>query len=419
MRFIYCAAIVFGASGLMACGAGASQGSAQTPAETAPAAAASQQGKVDFAALEAREAKPLEARPFASKDGSLQGKLESSGQLKVEHHDIFTQVTAPIGSEAPVVCMIYDQDLKVGFALTKALASVTSAGKAKFAKVGLEGLEAMAGAAGVYATGIYQIEQGEQKGIGSLKLFFHAGLEHGVMCLHDELGYKKSFASLTRNLVESLSFKRTFENPRVIEVSRVKLGEQLVGFSQSLLVDMPNGVPVSISTSSRLMPVAPGEVATGDSIVILGLDGERRILTGKYEEYDGAEESLAINIRRAEAGRYSYEGTSHHKPIKGDFKVREKKGLLSGVARDAMVAELVRAKKKQSLKFEDYTPSSDPTRVEQTTVTVDGAARKLTMQWESVSLDASLDEQGYVDTGTAHVGKINLSIERLFRKGAP
>lgn len=419
MRFIDCAAVLIGASGFIACAGGAGKATAEAPPESTSGAEPSQQGKVDFAALEAREAKPLEPRAFASKDGSLQGKLGSSGPLKVEHYENFTQVSAPIGSEAPVVCMIYDQDLKVGFALTKALASVTSEGKAKFAKVGLEGLEAMAGAAGVYATGIYQIAQGDQKGIGSLKLFFHAGLEHGVMCLHDELGYKKSFAGLTRNLVESLNFKRTFENPRVVEVARVKLGEQLVGFSQSLLVDMPNGVPVSISTSSRLMPVAPGEIATGDSITILGLDAERRILTGKYEEYDGAEDSLAINIRRGEGGRYSYEGTSHHKPIQGEFKVRDKKGLLSGVARDVAIAELVRAKKKQTLKFEDYNPSSDPTRVEQITVAVDGPARKLTTRWESISLDLSLDEQGYGENGTAHVGKINLGMERLFRKGTP
>lgn len=418
MRFLPRAVVLLGTCGLTACGASAAKTPAQAPASaasTAPTPAA----KVDFAALEAREVNGLGAQLFASKDGALQGKLESSGKLKVEHHQLFTQLTAPIGTEAPVVCMIYDQDLKVGFALTKALASVTNGGRAKFVKVGLEGLEAVAGAAGVYATGVYQIAQGEQKGIGSLKLFFHAGLEHGVMCLHDELGYKKSFASLTRNLVESLSFKGTFDKPRVAEVVRMKLGDQLVGFSQSLLVDMPNGVPVSISTSSRLMPVAPGEIATSDSITILGLDASRHVLTGKYEEYDGAEPTLALNIRRGDKGQYSYEGTSHQKPIQGTFKVHDKSGLLAGVARDVAVAEVVRKKKKQTLKFEDYDPSSDPSRVEQITVAVDGPARKLKTDWESISFELNLDEEGFGQNGTARVGKIELAMERLFRTGAP
>ncbi len=410
--------VLSGACLLTACGRAGSPGAAESPTPT-PAAAtpAAKKGPVDFAALEAREADAQKPLPFASKDGSLHGTIEGNAPPKVSYHEGFMEVAASIGSETPVDCMVYDQDIRVGASLSSVLASITQQGKATLVKIGVDSVEAMGDAGGVYATGIYQTVQNGQQAVGSLKIFLHGSLEHGVMCLHDEVGYRKTFARVTRGLVESLKFPSQFNKPRLVEIVRFKIGEQPVGYSQSTVVDMPNGVRLSISASSRLLPVAAAEVSTSDSLSILGLDAEHRIVTGKYSEHEGATESLVLDLTRADKNRYHYEGKAHQKPLTGEFTTKDKKGLLASIARDLQIAELARDKKSKVLKLEEYSPDSDPTRTETVSANVNGAARRVKLTWGGVTVEEQLGDDGFAVSGQAQLGKITLSLDRLVRNG--
>ncbi|MFZ5896070.1 MAG: hypothetical protein ACOY0T_33750 [Myxococcota bacterium] len=401
------------------CGCGAAQQG--NNAESAASSGGDESGtkpKLDFAAMLEREVEALKPASFATKDGSVTGTIEAKSAPKVTHHEGFTEVAAPIGSEVAVSCMVYDNDLRPGASLSAVLASVGQDGKAKVERVAIDAVDAFADAGALYATLLYKSQQNGKDLVGTVKLFFHGSFEHGVMCLHDEVGYRKSFARITRGVVESLKYPIRLGKTRMVEVAKVSLGEQPVGYVQQVVAEASNGVILSVSSLARFLPVAPAEIATSDSVTILGLDADRNIVTGDFTVYEGATEALAIELERKDKGRYHYKGTAHQKPIEGDFTSKDKKGLLAPVARDKQIAELARAKKSKTLKFEEYSPDSDPSKPEAVSAALDGATRRVKVTFGEIVLDEQLAEDGFPQKGEVHIGKHTLVLDRLVRTGS-
>lgn len=414
----WCGWVWLGALSALACGGQAEVRSSQSATQQAPQKADSAKQPVDFNALLAREVVPNRPQPFTSLDGTLKGAIEGKQAPTVAYEKNFMTITSPIGSEASLICHIYEQDIHPGAGLSNILKTVTQTGKIAIVKIAVNDVDVIANAGAIYVTVVYQTDQNGQKAVGTLKLFLHGGITRGVVCLHDEVGYAKTFSRITRGLVESLTYPSRLAKPRLVEVVRAKLGEQVIGFAQSQVIDSPKGVRLTISSSARVMPVAPAEVSTSDSVAIEAMDpSNHKILNGQYDEYESGAESLSLKLESVGKNGYHYKGTTHNKPIEGDFKTKDKAGLFSGLVHDEAVAKLVRDKKKSSLKFEEYDPDSDPTQTEQVVATVDGPARRATLKWERLTLDKQLDENGYALGAQGQIGKVTLSMERLLRSG--
>jgi hypothetical protein len=402
---------------LAACG-GAKPGDAAAPSAEGTEAAPSEPAARDFGSMLEREVEPLTPAAFASKDGSIKGTMETKQPLRVEPREGFTEVTAPIGSAVPMSCMVYDSDLHVGAALSNVLNHLASQNKARIAQVSVDNVEAFADAAAVYATVLYKTDQKGKEAAGTVKLFFHGSFEHGTMCLHDEVGFRKTFARVTRGFVESLKYPVQLGTTKMVEVVKVLLGDKPVGYSQSLVVEAKNGVTLSVSSSARVLQVAPTEFSTSDSTTILGLDADRRILSGNYTALEGNSETLALTLERGEKGKYHYKGTVRQKPIDGTFTSKDKKGLLSPLAHELEAAEVARAKKSKQFKYEDYSPESDPTKTEPVTASVDGAKGSLQLKLGEIVVNESLADDGFAQKGEIQLGKITLTLQRLVRTGS-
>ncbi|MGC4093018.1 MAG: hypothetical protein QM756_35050 [Polyangiaceae bacterium] len=386
-------------------------------AEPNAAAKVAQTPPRDFRALLARDVAALPVQPFESKQAALRGAIEAKSPPEVSFKDGYVQVAAPIGADTAVVCMVYDGDLRPGVALSTLFSKVFESGARELERVGIDSVEAFAGAAAIYATALYRSSKGDNAA-GTLKVFLHAGFERGVMCLHDEVGYRRAFARVSRGFVERLEYEKKIGATRLLEVVKLSLGQQTVGVFQTLVAVAKGGETVAVSSTSRFLPISPTELATSDSIAIEGLDREHRIEHASYGAHEGADESLSLELSRGERGRYQYKGTQHGEPLAGDFTTKDKKGLLAGVGRDERIAEAFRAKRGLVLDIEEYSPVSDPTKTELLRASVDVAKRRLSIQVADVAIDERVDEQGFASDGEIQIGKQTLRLERLLRNGS-
>jgi hypothetical protein len=179
------------------------------PAQTAPAteqtAKSSQPPTLDIQAMLAREVEPLAKKSVAFPGGAFTAEVEGAGEPAVAQGEGFVRVDVPIGTQGKLNCFLYPQNIDTAATLHRVISAVPQNLEVQQIRptsvtpVGVDPL--------VFVEAAYEANSPQGKLVGLLKAAVFAAPEHALMCMHDELGYVKSFQRIVTSLAGSLKPK--------------------------------------------------------------------------------------------------------------------------------------------------------------------------------------------------------------------
>lgn len=403
------------ACSLVAC-ATSKQASAPSPTPEASTEAPAQkpQSEEDVAALLGREAKPQPTRQLRSADGKFTLTTEAGGEptFSAETEGMAT-AEIPVGTASPLTCFVYPHRIDPAGALSLVVGSI-SEGPIQVQSVVPTHVAVLNETPVMFVRMDYLTKVEGRDAGGQVKLAVSAQPDVSLLCVHDEVGYSKSFQRWVGAIAGSL--KRQGSNPepaRFREVQIMTFNQQPVGFDQRSLYQRGDA-RVMETYSSMLIPRSASQVVASDNVTIEEVDAKGQVTQATYVKSMNNEVSSNITLKKAKKG-YQYRGTWEGKPLEGT--IASKDPVAGEILQWQRVRELL-AGKKDAVSVATYSPSVDPTNVSQVVYRkAGGRERGLQMELGPMKLSGAADERGAVEWYEMPLGRMTIRSERAFVRG--
>lgn len=374
----------------------------------------------------AREAAPSALVDVTSEDGWLRTKLPGEVRHKVvlENGGYSINILAAEGVTVSCEVLRDSQDLA---ALLFRTAAISFEGIAKLnGTIDAKVVEASdAGAAGAHPflslQWMYRASRQGEARVGGLKQFAAIVDDTVVYCAHDDLGYTRTFETVTRALVVNL---RTAVKPTMQtsyqEVSVVSLDGNRVGVTVTRLGKDADGDIKVASSSAMLLQSAPGQLIAQDVSDVQWVRPDGSLINASQAKADNGSLSEDMALQRGDGDRWRATGKIHGKPIDVELLAAPSSHVQLAWARRALMA----GDNPVGATREDVTWSSlDLTRLLPTRATVLAAAGpdRFAVREElgGMVIEAVLDRNtGTMTRGRMPLGPRVLEFERIFQQGA-
>lgn len=388
----------------------------QSGSNSPEGSSSSASGPVNLTDLRARESKGLGEMPVVGGDGTWRGALlaKSAPQVQKTEHG-FYQVKADIGASTEMECTVFASDISGGVWLSEVLGAARKS--VQMVNVEAKNIEVIGNHVGMDVVGTYTAEVHGAKAVGEIKFFVLSGSDRGFVCYHDELGYTATFGAAARLFAKSFELMHEPWQVEGVELARAELDGHPMGFNQHYWVRMPNGVALTLTRSLLTRQSSPGELSTEDEVVVKGLGADNRIVSAEYHAWQGNTESYDIKLKHLQKGEVSYEGAAHGKAISGTLVTKDKKAMESDVLVEGRIAAALKKKQPSTLKWELYSPDSDPTRLQTIEAKIIPKERRMESRRDKMVSYDWLDDQGGTERTIIDYGRVKLNIVRLVRKG--
>jgi hypothetical protein len=267
---------------------------------------------------------------------------------------------------------------------------------------------------------LYTVENNGQKQLGNLKIAFYADDRRSVMCLHDEGGYRASFAKVSGSFFESFQPKAEEKlKPSYLDVSKTSIENLDIGFSVTKVLpgDVKGGKTYSTQTTS-FIPASQNEMAIKDEVNLIQVDAQGRLTKGVWVEVESGELTLQIKLEPGPKGGYGYEGSVSGKPVKGELDPKQK--LATPFDLIALMKKQVKSGKPFSEVLNEYHPSLDPTKVTPVTYSREAKAppNEVTAKLGAQSITLTIDDAGVPKLVVFPIGNKTLKIVREYVEGS-
>jgi hypothetical protein len=272
-----------------------------------------------------REVRPLPQRRVAFPNPTWSAKVEAEGSPAVSQLESTTVVDIPIGTQDPVRCYVYADDVDPGGTLGRVLGDASK--QVEYERILPVEVMVAAEAPALQVAALYTTQGPLGDPVaGQLELLFHALPGHPVMCMHDELGYTKSFRRVALGFSSSLRTELAPPAPRWLEVQVARIGSTPVGFTRRALVATEAGGARTLETSSFMLPMADRTWVFEDEGSYAELDSAGRIQHAVFAQFSGGRELLNLSIRRFDGG-YQVQGKRAGEHVSAAFRTRDPQGL--------------------------------------------------------------------------------------------
>jgi len=364
----------------------------------------------------AREAQGLSSRSF--REQGLAFKAPASAAPTIKHDEGVAMITIPIGDGGTVECFLYEQDPDTGATLLHMLAGLKKSAEIRELTPGP--LEVKRESPVVPLTALYTVEQEGGLALGQLKLAFHSRYNHSSLCLHDQVGYSKTFREVSGAFFDTLEAGREDLAPAYAEVSAATIGGVPAGFDRAMIF-RDDKEERRVGASLLLMLRSASDLVTSDSVSSEVINAEGRVTSGEWYSSASGAPDLKISLELRKAGTYHYEGTFKGKPIQGDFTHTDKRGLASGKSLELELKKRLKKAAAFSIAHASYSPEQDPTRpTEETYSRLAGdAANRVRVKQGDMEIVGTIDAEGRFEVAEATLGRTHLRIARTFVRGAP
>jgi hypothetical protein len=409
---------------LSACGkSGEPPASAPSSSATPPPGTDTSGGEskgINLEELLKREAGELSPRGVKSADSAWTAQALSAADPAVQAaQDGTVVVDIPIGTATPVHCQIFKDAVDPGSTVAGFLAQ--SAQRVKFEQIVPAGVHVIKRAPAVFLDTLYTVDGASGKQVGNLKIAFYANDRRSILCLHDEGGYRASFAKVSSSFFESFQLKAAETiKPTYLDVSKTSIENMDIGFGVTkVLPGETKGGKTYSTQNTSFIPVSPGEMAIKDDLSIIQVDAQGRMIKGVWVEAEGGELALQIKLTSGPKGGYSYEGSVSGKPVKGEIDAKQK--LATPFDTIALMKKQAKSGKAFSQVLNEYHPSLDPTKPTPVTYSRDDKAKpnEVTAKLGEQSLTFTIDETGVPKSAVFPIGNKTLTIVREYVEGTP
>jgi hypothetical protein len=385
------------------------------PTSTAPAPGAT---SPDFDALLARESTGLVASDLKGPAGAFTTRVSSKGAVQTALSEGIALLDIPIGAESPVHCQVFPGDVDPGGTLSHLFEDARK--NVEFRQMTPWSVTAIGGAPAAFVRGIYLSSGPRGKSLGQLKAMINTLPGHTVLCVHDELGYEKTFTTVVTELGEHLEFSGAKqEAPHYIEIQRATTQGVPIAFARIEMVNKP-GKHGQVVNGFAMIPISEAEIRFDDYYEVQELDATEHLATGVWVDATNNQLGLKLKIEHGKGGTYTYAGEEKGKPVNGTFTTKDKKPLSGYLLTARALAPHAKDAKPFSVEELEYNPQLEltaPTTVRYFREAGESAGSVRVAKAKGTEV-GTLDEHGLMEKMTVS-GNSPMEVSRVFVKGKP
>src|SRR5262249_32822183 len=152
----------------------------------------------------------------------------------VERQSDMWALTIPIGTEAPISCIVFDKKIDGARGLVAFIRLIKERAKAGTAIQEIVPTDAGAIGETAYAMAALSYTTPSAKGLlgGLTKMMIRPDDDVPLLCFHDEVGYLATFKRVTQGLALSLKARQPTPPPAFVEIQVMRLGELPIGYER-------------------------------------------------------------------------------------------------------------------------------------------------------------------------------------------
>ncbi len=295
--------------------------------------------KLDAAALMEREvAGQHPTHELNLLGGTFTGQLQATAPPIVANAQTgegvkVSTLTFRIGSSSPMVCYVRGTrdaasllDAKID-EIKKEMAKNNVQGRLRTPEVAVE----IEGSHPVLYLDV-PVVIGAQERPGLIKLAFSPRDGGSVLCMHDELGYRKTFRRIVGGLVTNANVTGDYPQPVYTEIAVAKLEGKTAGYAESY--EFVQEGQVKTLDVLALVRTEKGTSKVVDSVERATSNAKGEVMTLQRAVGSFRDTVTALEVKRGKVGNdYVYDGTVQKTKVKGSFtapRPLETRGALAG-----------------------------------------------------------------------------------------
>jgi acetyl esterase/lipase len=271
--------------------------------------------RIDPKTAFARELPVLPLQAVLDPRGRFRSKLEARRAPRVQQGEGVVRIRGDLGTISKLRCEIHDGPIDPGATIANLLAK--TAARVDLQGVNVYRVSSVRGVPVVLVSAPYKDRKGGS--VGELKVGISPRNRHSAYCLHDEAGYRQTFARAVESMLQSLETADAEREPQYNAVWEHRVGEVLAGYSWQRLYAEEDGTVLSLSLNGVLVQLDTGGVHIGDDTAARVHD-RRGIVKGQFYGSIGATPVYEIELERSAAAQYAYRGKVAGKDISGNLE---------------------------------------------------------------------------------------------------
>lgn len=383
---------------------------------TSDAATSSTSAPLDVEALLARETDGLSPQKVEQK--GFTASVLAKGTPTIVPNKAGATIEIPIGTQATVKCLIFNEDPDPGATLFGAFERLKTVGEIK--DVRLSEMELVKDIPILGVTLIYIVHGPRGNQFGQLKLLHHPRLNHSTLCLHDEPGYAKTFAKVARSLFESEDRGIQEPAPEYMEVQLAYVNGVPAGYDKTAIFAQDGGTRTVIESGLQILMRSPTDINASDTAKVMNVDAHGMIADAHYVNDENGRVTLDLTTMHKKGSAYDYKGIVAGKEVTGSFKTKDKRGLTSTMETEKQLARHLAQGGAFSMKDESYDPDSDPTKTSPVEFRHEKGdpARVVRMKMAHVEVVGTADEAGRMKDGEMKIGPLTVTMKRAVDRSA-
>lgn len=375
----------------------------------------------------ARESKSQTPTDLASKDGWFKARLPGKVVGAIERIEDAYSLELDIGADSNAFCEVFPEGIDLANSLRATLDTSLESIKAAQGKLAARALESLdAGSYGsvpyISLSWLYRVAGPEGPQVGALKQVVMVKGDTAIYCAHNELGFKRTFASLAQAFAESLETQVPAPRPHYQEISVASMSGSEVGITLSRLEHDADGVTRALQLTALFVATDDGKIQAHDSRHTNWIRADGTLVNSVSHEFTNGEVSESLELKRAGDGGWTVQGEVQGKPVKSSLPKGSEPGNWIAQAHRlrALMAEANPVGREYSM---DIWISENPEKL--TVVKTKILARRddahFTAQGKIGAIAANFvleKASGMATSADARVGPITMKLERIYVSGS-
>lgn len=378
-----------------------------------------------LAQARAREVADLKLRPFTSKDKWFKARAPGKVAGDIVESDGSYTVEIDLGTDTPVFCEVVPEGFDLSNMMRHAFNSTLQNVEALQGAVEARQLESTdAGVIGdvpyLRTDWIYVVRDKKgQKRAGGLKQVVLLKSGHGVYCAHADIGYLKTFDTLTRAIAESFDAPPDKGTPFYKEVFTATLGSQKVGVAITTLTRDAEGDIEVREETSFLVRSADGGLSAQDATHIAWTSEDAQLINASHFTSSDGDLETSLSLKH-DGEAWQVEGELQGKKISKRLAADADPGnwlRQSRELRELLAGEKPTGKEHHMWVWLDDSPE---TLLESVTTILEKSGEDYAARTTlgPVAATLTLDPRtGSARTADASIGPVILKLERVYVSG--
>jgi hypothetical protein len=373
----------------------------------------------------AKETRKLRTSKVVLGDGLIKTRLAGKRQGEPQPIEDGWYLTTDIRAGAPLECWAFTTVVDLATIASNIAEQSMLAGEQAYGPLGdrtLYHVEAGAYDGAPYLALEWFFAMGEppNKRVGLTKVRVAVKDELSLVCAHNFLGYRETFANAFEQFVREAKFDGGGPAPYYEEIVLQKIGEQTIGVSRSTFtLDAEGDTQINILESS-LVPVDGTTLSISDTWYSGFSRPDGTLINQQVAKSENGELTMNIALEPQGGGAWSVSGLLQGKEISQELNgaVRPVSELGQMMAVEALLADAQR----EVTTLDVWVPAADPTQFLQAQVALDPAGRdegrgRLTMG--PLTMSARFDRSGSLLNAGMQAGAAQMELERIWVRGTP